>query len=77
MNSRIETGIKTLRNGEHRILQMQLDMHGGSLKKIEDKLDALIGADERSKLNFKLICLLFAAIISLSAGIVVLAKGII
>lgn len=72
MIRREENGIKTVRNGEHRILQMQLDLHGESLKRIEDRLDALIKADERSKLNFKLICLLIVAVLGVYGAIIIL-----
>ena len=71
MNSREEKGIKLIRNGEHRILQLQLDLQGESLDKIEKKLDRIVGADERSKINFKLICLMFVAVLGVYAAILI------
>lgn len=66
-NLRELSGIKTVRNGEHRILQLQLDLHGKSLDKIDKKLDRIVGADERSKMNFKLFCLLVVAVLGVYA----------
>ena len=63
MDAREEAGIKTVRNGEHRILQLQLDLHGKSLDKIDKKLDRIVGADERSKMNFKLLCIMIVAVL--------------
>lgn len=67
MSSREEQGIKTVRNGEHRILQLQLDMHGKSLDNIDKKLDRIVGADERSKMNFKLLCIMIVAVLGVYA----------
>ncbi len=67
LNLREAEGIKTVRNGEHRILQLQLDLHGKSLDKIDKKLDRIIGADERSKMNFKLICIMIVAVLGVYA----------
>lgn len=71
MNLREEQGIKTVRNGEHRILQLQLDMHGKSLDSIEKKIDRIVRADERSKINFKLICLLIVGVLGVYAVVLI------
>ena len=57
-------------NGEHRILQKQIDLIQVDVRYIRENIGCGIEANTRSKTNFKLFCLLLAGMITLTGAVV-------
>lgn len=75
MTLRTDNGIPDLQNGEHRLLQKQIDlMHEDVIfirQTIGKNSPIVAAASARSKSNFKLICVMFAGMVTLAGGVAV------
>lgn len=63
--------IPKLRNGEHRVLQRQIDLNYRELVYIRKNITQGVEANTQSKTNFKLICILIAGLFTLTGAIVI------
>lgn len=63
--------IPKLRNGEHRVLQRQIDLNYRELVYIRKNIMQGVEANTQSKTNFKLICILIAGLFTLTGAIVI------
>ncbi len=73
MSLRQDSGIEDIKNGEHRLLQKQIDLLQDDVHYIRENIPDVVEANTRSKTNFKLICLLVAGVITLAGATVVTA----
>ena len=67
-------GIPNIKNGEHKILQMQINSLHTDIKYIKKGIDKLVpdtaSNTTRSELNFKLICIIFVGMVTLAGGVI-------
>jgi len=73
---RKEAGIRDIPNGEHRVLQLQIDFLHSDVRYIKEHVECGVKADIKSNLNFKLLCLLFVAVIGVYGAFAAMVLGI-
>ena len=77
VSNRTDNGIPDLKNGEHRLLQKQIDLMHEDVIFIREAMATnapiVASTSARTHTNFKLICLLFGGMITLAGAVVVTA----
>jgi len=76
MSCRTENGIPDIKNGEHKLLQKQIDLMHEDVREIKDSVKEIVPIcsqnETRSKINTKIVFVLMAGIVTLGAAMIAL-----